>query len=51
MKKNKKAKLDSEEKQILASFENNEWKTVKDLEKTKTQARKMAAETSRINNR
>lgn len=50
MKKNKKinpVKLDPEEEEILSSFENKEWKTVKNLEKEKQSARKTAARTLR----
>lgn len=50
MKKNKKtgpSKLDPEEEQVLSSFEKNEWKTIKNLEKEKVSARKAAAKTLR----
>ena len=36
-------KLDREEKELLASFENDEWKTVKEVEKEKAFARKIAS--------
>ena len=45
MKKSKKTqvnKLDQKEKEFLSSFEQNEWKTVKNIEKEKKQARKSA---------
>lgn len=50
MKKNKKShqnNLDREEKELLSSFENKEWQTVKDIEKEKLQARKTATKTLR----
>ena len=46
MKKKKKShtnKLDNEEKDILTSFEKDEWKTIKNIEKEKLAARKTAA--------
>jgi len=45
MKKSKKIDLDEEEKMLLTSFENDEWKTVKNVEKEKARARKMATKT------
>lgn len=39
--------LDEEEKELLASFENDEWKTVKNIEKEKAHARKAADKTLR----
>jgi predicted DNA binding CopG/RHH family protein len=50
MKKNKKIdsnKIDHEEEELLSSFERNEWKTVKNIEKEKSSARKTAAKTLR----
>ncbi len=50
MKKNKKAdssKLDREEEELLSSFEKDEWKTIKNVEKEKSSARKIAAKTLR----
>lgn len=50
MRRRKKAhqkELNDEEKELLESFENDEWKTVKNLEKEKTHARKVAAKTLR----
>lgn len=50
MKKNKKIntlKLDQEETELLASFENDEWKTVPDLNQEKVQAQKTASKTLR----
>lgn len=38
-------KLDSEERDILASFERGEWKTVKNLKKEKELAKKTASNT------
>ncbi|MBA3956912.1 MAG: hypothetical protein H0X51_00755 [Parachlamydiaceae bacterium] len=46
-KQNNSNKLDQEEKALLASFENNEWKSVKDLKKEKSSARKVATNTLR----
>jgi len=40
-------KLDHEEEALLASFENDEWETVGDIEEQKTTARKIASETLR----
>lgn len=40
-------KLDREEEELLASFENEEWKSVKDVETKKAQARHVAAATLR----
>lgn len=40
-------KLDREEKEILASFEADEWKTVKEIEKEKKLAQKTAAKSLR----
>lgn len=47
MKKNKKkdVKLDSEEKELLSSFENSEWTSVKNVKKEKLSARKIASQT------
>lgn len=42
MRKKSQKKLDPEEKELLASFENDEWKTVKNLEQEKEVARKAA---------
>ena len=39
--------LDNEEKELLESFENDEWKSVKNLEKEKKHARKVAGKTLR----
>jgi predicted DNA binding CopG/RHH family protein len=39
--------LDLEEKELLSSFENDEWKTVKNVKKERTQARNTATETLR----
>ncbi len=50
MKKNKKPRqsaLDREEKELLSSFEKGEWQTVKNVEKEKIRARKIAAKTLR----
>lgn len=50
MKKNKQTdsnKLDHEEKALLSSFENDEWRSVKNLEKEKSSARKTATKTLR----
>lgn len=50
MKKSKKSdtnKLDREEKELLASFEKDEWKSIKNIEKEKLSARKTAAKTLR----
>lgn len=38
-------KLDIEEQELLSSFENGEWKSVKNVEKEKKLARKTAAKT------
>lgn len=48
MKRNKKTnaiQLDNEEKVLLSSFENDEWKSVKNLKKEKLSARKTATKT------
>ncbi len=48
MKKNKKStspKLNREEEDLLSSFENDEWKPVKNIEKEKSSARKTATKT------
>jgi len=45
MKKSKQtgsSKLDEEEKELLSSFENDEWKSVKNLKKEKSSSRKVA---------
>lgn len=47
IKKKDSVKLDHEEEELLSSFEKNEWKSVKNLEKEKASARKMAAKTLR----
>lgn len=50
MEKRKKAlqsNLDSEEKELLFSFENNEWKTVGGFVKNKTDAKKASSDTLR----
>ena len=50
MKKNKKSdsnKLDHEEEELLSSFEKDEWKTIKNVEKEKSFARKTATKTLR----
>ncbi len=50
MKKNNKthtSKFDDEENELVASFENDEWKTIKNVEKEKLSARKTAAKTLR----
>jgi hypothetical protein len=39
--------LDQEENELLISFEKGDWKTVKNIEKEKTRARKTAAKTLR----
>jgi predicted DNA binding CopG/RHH family protein len=39
--------LDREERELLASFENDEWKTVKNFKKVKARARKTATKTLR----
>lgn len=43
--KKSKVQLDTEEKELLASYERGEWKTVKNSEKEKEQARKSAHKT------
>jgi predicted DNA binding CopG/RHH family protein len=43
--------LDKEEKEILESFENDEWKSVPDLKKRKSQLREIAKETLKKNRR
>lgn len=48
MKSNKKLrdpKLDSEEDSLLTSFENDEWKSVKNISKAKKEAKETAART------
>lgn len=50
MKKNKQtdsSQLDHEEKALLSSFENDEWKSVKNLKKVKSSARNIATKTLR----
>lgn len=50
MKRNKKrdeSDLDHEEEELLSSFEKDEWKTVKNIEKEKGRARKTASKTLR----
>lgn len=50
MKKSKKSHhddLDREEKELLSSFEKDEWKTIKKIEKEKRRARKAAIKTLR----
>ena len=50
MKKNKKPHLnhlDHEERELLSSFERNEWNSVKNLKKAKISARKIATKTLR----
>ena len=50
MKRNKKLNqndLDREEKELLSSFERDEWKTIKNVEKEKNRARKTATKTLR----
>lgn len=44
-------KLDKEEKEILKSYENGEWKSVKDLEKQKIDAMRYARNTTAKNKR
>ncbi len=49
MKKNRKSakiKLDPEERDLLSSFEKGEWKTVANVKKEKSRAKKVAAKTS-----
>lgn len=43
--KQKKLKLDSEEKELLSSFEREEWKTVKQIQKEKKFAKEAAKKT------
>ena len=43
--------LDKEEKEILESFENDEWKSVPDLKKRKSQLKEIAKETLKKNKR
>ena len=54
MEKNPLGKRDREEEELLTSFENNEWKTVKNIEEEKLSASKTASKTLskdvRINN-
>lgn len=45
--KRKSLNLDREEKELLSSFENEEWESVKDIKAEKTRARKAAAKTLR----
>ncbi len=45
MKKNKKTSFNLEEKEILSSFEKDEWKTVKRVKKEKLRAQKTATKT------
>jgi predicted DNA binding CopG/RHH family protein len=50
MKKSRKSarkKLDSDENDLLSSFEKDEWKTVANVKKEKSRARKAAAKTLR----
>jgi predicted DNA binding CopG/RHH family protein len=50
MKKSKKTdsiQLDYEEEELLSSFEKDEWKTIKNVEKEKLSARRTAAKTLR----
>lgn len=50
MKKNRKSariKLDPDENDLLSSFEKGEWKTVSNVKKAKSRARKTAAKTLR----
>lgn len=46
-KKNALTDLDHEEKELLTSVENEEWATVKDLERERARARKAATKTLR----
>jgi len=51
MKKSRKSareKLDREENDLLSSFEKGEWKTVTNIKKEKSHARKAAAKTTLI---
>lgn len=43
--------MDKEEKEILESFENDEWKSVPDLKKRKSQLKEIAKETLKKNRR
>jgi predicted DNA binding CopG/RHH family protein len=43
--------LDKEEKEILESFENDEWKSIKDLKNRKVQLKEIAKETLKKNRR
>jgi predicted DNA binding CopG/RHH family protein len=43
--------LDKEEKEILESFENGEWKSVPDIKKRKSQLKEIAKETLKKNRR
>ena len=47
VKKLRSLQLDSEEKQLLSSFEMDEWKSVKNIEQEKAHAHKAAAKTLR----
>lgn len=42
-------KFDQEEKELLSSFENDEWQSVKSLKKAKSSAHKIAIKTLRKN--
>lgn len=44
-KKAKQIKLNKEERELLSSFNKNEWKSVKNVKKEKTLARKTASKT------
>ena len=44
-----KSPLDDEEKELLDSFEKGEWKSVKNIEKEKRQARQIASQTMKKN--
>jgi hypothetical protein len=45
MKKTHQKNTDHEEKEILSSFEKGDWKTVRNVEKQKKQAQKIASKT------
>ncbi len=47
MKKNKKISLDKEEQELLSSYESGEWRSVKNVEKSKSHARETAKNTLR----
>ncbi len=47
IRKSSRKKLESEEKDLLSSFEKGEWKTVANVKKEKSRARKAAAKTLR----